>query len=75
MGNAIDAVKTVARFETSTNSEDGVAKVIVAVDAQLLQERRQAGHRAAAGQHDMHAQRARLGDGRLGPLGECLSSS
>jgi len=28
MGNAIDAVKTVARFETSTNSEDGVAKAI-----------------------------------------------
>ncbi len=48
----------------------GDAVVVVAVDAQLLQERRQAGHGAAAGQHDMHTQRARLGDGRLGPLGE-----
>lgn len=28
MGNAIDAVKAVARFETSANSEDGVAKAI-----------------------------------------------
>ncbi len=28
MGNAIDAVKAVARFETSTNSEDGVARAI-----------------------------------------------
>ncbi|WP_367380649.1 sugar-phosphatase [Stenotrophomonas cyclobalanopsidis] len=28
MGNAIDAVKAVARFETSTNTEDGVAKAI-----------------------------------------------
>lgn len=28
MGNAIDAVKAVARFETTTNSEDGVAKAI-----------------------------------------------
>jgi len=28
MGNAIDAVKAVARFETATNSEDGVAKAI-----------------------------------------------
>ncbi|QII30787.1 sugar-phosphatase [Stenotrophomonas maltophilia] len=28
MGNAIDAVKAVARFETATNSEDGVAQAI-----------------------------------------------
>jgi len=28
MGNAIDAVKAVARFETTTNSDDGVAKAI-----------------------------------------------
>nr|KAJ9631412.1 hypothetical protein H2204_008139 [Knufia peltigerae] len=28
MGNAIDAVKAVARFETATNSEDGVARAI-----------------------------------------------
>jgi len=28
MGNAIDAVKAVARFETTTNSDDGVARAI-----------------------------------------------
>jgi len=28
MGNAIDAVKAVARFETATNADEGVAKAI-----------------------------------------------
>jgi len=30
MGNAIDAVKAVARFETSSNADDGVARAIEA---------------------------------------------
>ncbi|MNT54697.1 hypothetical protein D3C72_1918760 [compost metagenome] len=37
-----------------------------------MKERRQPRHRAATGQHDVHAQRARLGDGLLHPRGELV---
>ncbi|KAG1210632.1 hypothetical protein G6F35_010572 [Rhizopus arrhizus] len=48
----------------------GDAVVVVTGDAQLVQERCQAGNRAATGQHDVHAQRARLRDGLPGPRGK-----
>ena len=50
----------------------GDAVVVVAGDAQLVQERCQARNRAATGQHDVHAQRARLRDGLPGAWGELV---
>lgn len=45
----------------------GDAVVLLALDTQLLQERRHAGHRPATGQHHLDALRAGAGDGLHDP--------